>query len=342
VSVEQELRGRIAAAGAISVADYMEAANAYYYAARDPLGAAGDFTTAPEISQMFGELIGLWIADLWLRAGRPAGARYVELGPGRGTLAADALRAMRGAGLAPPVDLVETSPALRARQRGSIPNARWHDGVDSLPGGAPLLLVANEFFDALPVRQWVKAADGWRELVVTADEAFRREPGPLALPPHFAPGAASEGTIVEARPAADEAVRSIARRIASGGGAALIIDYGHDRHGTGDTLQAVSRHAFADAWSEPGARDLTAHVDFEALCEAASGERVRLFGPVTQGAWLRGVGIDWRAASLAKAAPERTEEIVVARERLTSPEHMGLLFKVLALVGPGWPEPEGF
>jgi len=339
----EQLRARIAAEGSISVADYMAAANAHYYASRDPLGADGDFTTAPEISQMFGELVGLWLTDLWHRAGRPAGARYVELGPGRGTLAEDALRAMRGAGLAPPVELVETSPVLRAAQRSRLPAARWHETADSLPEGAPLLVVANEFFDALPVRQWVKARDGWRELAVEAAEnGFRRVPGALAAPPGFAPADAPVGTIIEASPAATGAVTALARRLSAGGGVAVIIDYGHERHGIGDTLQAMARHAYADPWSEPGGRDLTAHVDFAALAEAARGAGVRAFGPVGQGAWLRALGIDMRTASLAKATPERTEEIVRARERLTAPDQMGSLFKVLALVAPRWPEPEGF
>ena len=338
-----ELRARIAAEGPLSVADYVGAANAAYYAGADPFGAEGDFVTAPEISQMFGELIGLWLADLWLRAGRPPGARYVELGPGRGTLAADALRAMRGAGLQPPIDLVETSPALIAAQRAELPAARWHARVESLPEGAPILAVANEFFDALPVRQVVASEEGWRELVVTAAATgFRREPGAPAAPPAFAPAGAELGTIIEERPLARQIVAALARRLKASGGAALIVDYGHERHGSGDTLQAVARHAFADPWSAPGERDLTAHVDFEDLAEAARAEGVRLFGPVGQGAWLRAMGIDLRAASLAKAAPERTEEIVAARERLTAPEHMGRLFKVLALVAPTWPVPEGF
>lgn len=339
--IAERLRARIAAAGPIPVADYMAAANAHYYATRDPFGAEGDFVTAPEISQMFGELIGLWLADLWQRAGRPGGARYVELGPGRGTLAADALRAMRGIGLQPPIDLVETSPVLRAAQAQHLSAARWHEGVGTIPDG-PLLLVANEFFDALPVRQYEATADGWRELVVACDGGgFRREAGPAVPPPNRAPPA-SPGTIVETSPAGEAVVRAIARHLAAAGGAALIIDYGHDRSGIGDTLQAVSRHEYADPWTGPGARDLTAHVDFERLGDVARGEGVRLYGPIGQGAWLRAMGIDLRAASLAKAAPERTEEIVAARERLSAPEQMGTLFRVLALVGPDWPQPEGF
>ncbi len=337
------LKARIAAQGPISVADYVAAANAHYYATRDPFGVAGDFVTAPEISQMFGELVGLWLADLWQRAGRPAEAHYVELGPGRGTLAADALRAMRGAGLSPPIDLVETSPMLRDAQQVALPAARWHDSVDGLSETAPLLLVANEFFDALPVQQWRRGADGWRELVVGLDEGvLRRGPGAASPPPPFAARFEQEGAIVEAQPEAIAIVRALAARLRAQGGAALIVDYGHARHGQGDTLQAVSRHEFADPWVAPGEQDLTVHVDFEALGEAAREEGVKLFGPVAQGAFLRAMGIDLRAASLAKAAPERTEEIVAARERLTAPDQMGKLFKVMALVAPGWPAPEGF
>jgi len=342
VPLTEQLRARIERDGPISVADYMAAANAHYYATRDPLGEEGDFTTAPEISQMFGELIGLWLADLWLRAGRPVGARYVELGPGRGTLADDALRAMRGVGLMPPVELVETSPVLRAAQRALLPAARWHDGVETLPEGAPLLVVANEFFDALPVQQFIGVQHFWKELVVTVEgERFARVPGPATnWPPNVEID--GHGRIAEYSPAGAAIAASLCARLRKQGGAALIFDYGHDRHATGDTLQAVSRHAFADPWVDPGARDLTAHVDFEMLCEAARAEGLRAFGPIGQGSWLRFMGIDLRAASLAKATPERTEEIVAARERLTAPEQMGNLFRVLALVAPGWPVPEGF
>ncbi len=302
----------------------MAAANAHYYATRDPLGAAGDFVTAPEISQMFGELVGVWLADLWVRAGRPAAVRYVELGPGRGTLAEDALRAMRGVGLEPPLDLVEASPALRREQAERLPAARWHDGIATLPGEGPLLVVANEFFDALPIRQH---GDGRELRVGVRGGRFVRD--------------AASG-ISEDSPAAIAILRDLARRLAGTGGAALIVDYGHDRPGSGDTLQAVLRHRRADPWQAPGSRDLTAHVDFAALAEAARGEGARVFGPVTQGEWLEAIGIQLRAAILAKAAPERRAEIAAARERLTAPAQMGSLFKVLAVTAPGWPEPEGF
>ena len=318
----EKLRRRIAAEGPIPVSDYMAEANAHYYAARDPLGAAGDFTTAPEISQMFGELVGLWLADLWLRSGRPGRAHYVELGPGRGTLAADALRAMKGAGLIPDVHLVETSPVLRAAQVQRIPGAGWHDDLSTLAGEGPLLVVANEFFDALPVEQ---RDAGGRVRTVGLEDG------------RFVPIGAVE---TETSPASLAIAADLSRRIATQGGAALIVDYGHDRPGRGDTLQAVWRHAYADPFGAPGERDLTAHVDFSALAKAAEG--VRVSGPVPQGDWLDAMGLPVRAAALARAAPARTEEIEAARHRLSAPSQMGRLFKVLAFTAPQWQEPAGF
>jgi SAM-dependent MidA family methyltransferase len=320
--LEERLRRRIAAEGPISISDFMAEANAHYYATRDPLGAAGDFTTAPEISQMFGELIGIWLADLWQRAGRSEGAHYVELGPGRGTLAADSLRAMRGAGLVPDVHLVETSPVLRQAQAARVPGAIWHDDLSTLPDDGPLLVVANEFFDALPVEQ--RDARGG---VRTVDWQDGR----------FVPIGEVE---TESSPASLAIVADLAARLACQGGAALIVDYGHDRPGRGDTLQAVHRHAYADPFEAPGERDLTAHVDFSALAAAAAG--VRVSGPVSQGAWLDAMGLPLRAAALARAAPRRTEEIEAARHRLSAKEQMGRLFKALALTAPQWQEPAGF
>ncbi len=344
-TVGDRLARLIAASGPIPVGQYMAEANAHYYATRDPLGAAGDFITAPEISQMFGELIGLWLADLWLRAGKPAAARYVELGPGRGTLAADALRAMRAAGLEPPVELVETSPSLRAAQAERIAGPRWHDDTTSLPDSGPLLIVANEFFDALPIRQLVRMEGGWCERLVGHDGTrFIPGAGPrvpdeaLPAPLRDAPA----GSVIETSPASVAVVRELAARLAAQGGAALIVDYGHARTSVGDTFQAVAGHAYADPWQAPGERDLTAHVDFEALAVAARAEGVRVCGPLTQGEWLRAMGIELRAASLAKASPERREEIVAARDRLVEPGQMGSLFKAMALVAPDWPAPEGF
>lgn len=319
--VAERLKRRIAAEGPVSVADYMAEANRHYYATRQPFGAAGDFTTAPEISQMFGELVGLWLADLWLRAGRPAQTHYVELGPGRGTLARDALRAMRATGLEPAVELVETSDRLRGEQSKLLPSARWHWDVSTLPERGPMLIVANEFFDALPVRQYGR--DG-NELGVRLDGGRFVRTGEVEN---------------EASPASLEIIGLLARRLAAQGGAALIVDYGHVRPGRGDTLQAVSKHAYADPWEAPGTRDLTAHVDFHALARAAEAQGVRVHGPVPQGDWLDSMGIQMRALSLAKAAPERAGEIAAARDRLIGPGQMGRLFKVLALVAPDWPEP---
>ena len=323
--LEDRLRRRIAESGPITVAEYMAGANAHYYAAADPLGAAGDFTTAPEISQMFGELVGVWLADLWQRAGQPQRAQYVELGPGRGTLAADALRAAAAAGLRPEAHLVETSPVLRAAQAERLPAARWHESIDTLPDGEPLLIVANEFFDALPVHQY--APDGRELRVDFRDGRFVRDPAE---------------SIVEVSHAALAIARELARRIAAQGGAMLTVDYGRPRIAAGDTLQAVSGHAYADPWQAPGARDLTCLVDFAALARIGVAGGARVHGPVGQGEWLEAMGIAVRAAALARAAPERTEEIEAARARLTAPEQMGRLFKVLATTAPSWPAPAGF
>jgi SAM-dependent MidA family methyltransferase len=301
----------------------MEACNTYYYATRDPLGVAGDFTTAPEISQMFGELIGAALADCWLRAGSPKDAIYAELGPGRGTLAADALRVLRRAGFAGEVHLVETSPALRSTQAQRVPDAIWHDTITGLPS-APLLLVANEFLDALPVRQIVRGVER-RVMVAAGGLAFDRD-----------------GEVVETSPARDEAAHALAAQLASQGGVALIVDYGHRNSAPGDTLQAVRGHAFAPVLSDPGEQDLTAHVDFEAVRKAATMAGAEVTALVQQGAWLERLGISARAAALARAHPERAEEIAHAQHRLCDPEQMGALFKVMAIHAPGWPSPAGF
>ena len=319
----------------------MAAANAAYYGARDPLGARGDFITAPEISQMFGELIGLWAADLALRAQAPF--VWVELGPGRGTLTADALRAMAQARLAPPVHFVETSPVLRTAQRALVPQARWHDEVATLPEDGPLIVIANEFFDALPIRQYERTAAGWRERHVAAD------------PPRLVPGAADGakaipiqladaplGAIVERNPAAEAVMAVLAARIARQGGALLAIDYGYEGPACGDTLQAMQSHAYADPLSAPGTRDLTAHVDFAMLASVARANGLRPGPCVGQGAFLTALGIEGRAAALARANPARAEDVAAARARLTDAAQMGRLFKVLACRHPAWPAPAGF
>ena len=344
-SLADRLRRLIRAQGPIPVSDYMALANAHYYATRDPLGASGDFITAPEISQMFGELIGLALADLWTRAGRPEGVRYVELGPGRGTLAADALRAMRAAGLEPEVHFVEASPILRAAQAGRVPDARWHEHLHGLSGDGPVLAVANEFFDALPVRQLIATGAGWRERLVTLDgDLFAPVAGPpvpsAAIPEPVR--AAPPGTVLETSPASLAYARLLADCMNMHGGAALIVDYGHDRLCAGETLQAVRSHDYADPWLEPGEADLTAHVDFESLGRAAAGAGLRVHGPVAQGDWLARLGRDARAAALARSVPPRGDELRSARDRLGSPEQMGRLFRVMGLSAPAWPAPEGF
>ena len=332
----------ITLAGPISLAQFMAAANQHYYATRDPLGAGGDFTTAPEISQMFGELIGLWAADLWDRAERPE-AVWVELGPGRGTLTADALRAMRKAGLAPPVHFVETSPVLRAAQAERVPQATWHDAIDTLPTDRPLIVIANEFFDALPIRQLVRGRAGWFErLVACQDTLFLPIAGnqvPDAVIPERLRNAAA-GSVIETSPASVAILRGLAQRIVAQGGALLAIDYGYAGPALGDTLQAVRGHAFANPFEAPGEQDLTAHVDFGTLAAAALVERAHVAGPTGQGPFLSALGIDARAAALATAAPTRAAQIAIDKARLT--QDMGDLFQVLAITAPGWPNPAGF
>ena len=320
---ERALRERIAAEGPITVEAYMEACNAYYYATRDPLGARGDFITAPEVSQMFGEMVGGALADCWARASRPEDAIYVELGPGRGTLASDALRVMRGAGFAGKVHLVETSPVLREKQKGAVPDAHWHEGIGDLPA-RPLLLVANEFLDALPVRQFIGGIER-RVAVAAGGLAFDRD-----------------GEIIETSPTRDDAVMAIATCLAAKGGVALFVDYGHTRTAPGDTLQAVRGHKIAPILAHPGEQDLTSHVDFEALGKAASIDGVNVTNVVTQGAWLERLGIRARADALANANPDKADDVRVALDRLTARDQMGDLFKVVALHSADWPVPAGF
>jgi NADH dehydrogenase [ubiquinone] 1 alpha subcomplex assembly factor 7 len=324
---------------------YMGEANARYYAARDPLGASGDFVTAPEISQMFGELVGLWLADIWSRAGRPEPVHYVELGPGRGTLARDALRSAAKTGLVPQVHFVEASPALRTLQRKALAKAQWHEDLTSIPEDAPILLVANEFLDALPVRQLVRAEAGWRErMVIQQDGSFRPVAGPrpmdAAVPDELRN--AGPGTIIETCPGAAAVVDEVARRLVGQGGAALFVDYGHATLRTGSTLQAVRAHRKVDPFADPGEADLTALVDFATLADVARARGARWLGTAEQGAWLRALGLEARAAALARAVPAQVQAIAEARNRLAEPDQMGTLFKVMGLAAAGWPDGAGF
>ncbi|MDP3783026.1 MAG: SAM-dependent methyltransferase [Sphingopyxis sp.] len=340
-----QLIGNIAAARATTVADYMAAANSHYYATRDPLGAAGDFTTAPEISQMFGEMIGVWIADLLARAGSPA-FRYVELGPGRGTLAADALRAMARFKCVPQnIHFVETSPTLRAAQLARVPAAIHHDDIDDLPDNGASIIVANEFFDSLPVHQYVRTSDGWRERMLERQGA-RLVPVPGEAPADdLVPAelrSAAEGSIVETASVSAAIMQRGAFRLARQGGAMLVIDYGYSGPAVGDTLQAVKAHRFADPFADPGEVDLTTHVDFTALADAARSAGAAVSRVATQGDWLQRMGIDARLQSLAASAPDRAEELKGQRDRLVAADAMGELFKVMAITAPGWPAPAGF
>lgn len=337
------------ASGPISVAQYMAEANTVYYGSRDPLGTKGDFTTAPEISQMFGELVGLCLADAWIKAGAKPNPLYVEFGPGRGTLAQDALRAMEMAHLLPQVHFIETSPALRAVQKQRLPFVIQHDDLDALPTGAPLLVVANEFFDALPFRQIEQTVQGWRERVVVPrpgregqafDAMAGQRPMDAAVPAALRD--APVGSIIETCPAGAAIALALSQRIARQGGIALVIDYGYAGPAIGDTLQAVRDHAPSDPYDFVGDSDLTAHVDFTLIGNAARQAGLAVCGPVGQGAFLQHLGIDQRAQALARQNPERASEVRIARDRLVNPDQMGTLFKAMAIRHPDWPMPEGF
>ena len=344
--------------GPITLAQYMQTAlldpDHGYYMKRDPLGA--DFITAPEISQMFGELIGLLFAQAWEDRGRPERFYLVELGPGRGTLMADMLRAIAKVRPnfveAADIVLVDASPVLRGLQAKTLLDrkVRWTGSLGDVRDDAALFLVANEFFDALPLRQFMKTFDArrevnWHERMVSADGenlmfTLAPEPVPPALSLNAMP-ATQLGAIFEIQPAARTIVSDIANRIVSRGGLGLIVDYGHVA-GLGDSLQAVKAHEFTDPLAEPGETDLTVHVDFGALADAARQEQAQVWGPVTQGELLEALGIRLRGERLKRAAPEKSTEIDAAIDRLTGKDQMGTLFKALALTAPGTPPVPGF
>lgn len=335
----------IANTGPISLSHYMGESNIRYYSSRDPLGEGGDFITAPEISQMFGELIGLWLADMWIRAGREQPVHYVELGPGRGTLAKDALASAKRYGLTPSVHFIEGSTELRDIQLASVPSAQFHHDLSSVPMYGPVLIVGNEFLDALPVRQLVKTPDGWRERMVGLEGGklvyvAGTQPMEAAVPE--ARRQAADGTIIETCPGAAATVYEIAGRLLEQGGAALLIDYGHDVLRAGSTLQAVREHRMVDPFAMPGEADLTAHVDFATLANIAQSRGIKWLGTVPQGRWLRELGIETRADSLAAYAPQHASAIHSAKDRLIGEGQMGLLFKVMGLAAPSWPDGAGF
>ncbi len=340
---------RITQAGPITLADYMAECLLHpvhgYYTTRDPFGAGGDFTTAPEISQMFGELLGLALAQTWLDQGAPARFTLAELGPGRGTLMADILRATRsvaGFHAAATVVLVEASPTLRTVQSRTVPTATWAETVDHLPE-APLFLIANEFFDALPIRQFTRTPQGWAETMVGVTNGRltlgRAAPANLAALSHRLHDT-RPGDIVELLPAAPAIMSAIARRIETHGGAALILDYG-DWHSRGDTFQALRAHRFTDPLAEPGQADLTAHVDFEALARAAAPACASRMIP--QGDLLARLGLHQRSARLAAGLTgPALDAHLAATRRLTDPAEMGSLFKAIAIHATRHPPPPGF
>lgn len=347
-----EIRRLIAVAGPMPVSEFMGLCLGHpahgYYITRDPFGAGGDFTTAPEVSQMFGEMLGLWAVAVWQQMGAPKAVRLIELGPGRGTMMSDALRAvqvMPAFHAALSVHLVETSPALKARQQQSLANLdrkpTWHEALADVPAG-PSIILANEFFDALPINQAVKQNDGWHERLVALDGdgrfVYATSPEPMRHFEQTVPRQVREaapGAIFEWR--SDHTVLEIGRRLIHDGGAALAIDYGHTTSAAGDTFQAVRSHSFTDALVAPGDADLTAHVDFEALALSAETIGARVHGPVTQADFLMRLGIEKRAAALKKVAPaDKAAEIDAALERLTDRGRsgMGAMFKAIGLSAP--------
>jgi len=342
MTLEKIITSYIDTNGPLSVADYMAMVLTHpeygYYMRKDPLGAKGDFITAPEICQIFGELIGAWLAAQWIGMGRPEAA-LAELGPGRGTLMNDILRATKtvpGFHQAITVHLVEASPALKQKQwnalAGKHPHVNWHDYFDDLPP-KPLLLVANEFFDALPIRQYVYLPEGWRERFIKVED------GKLAftIP-------ATAGRVIERCESGKEWAASIGKHIAAHTGVALIIDYGYPTppRESNETLQAMRGHKFHDVLTDPGTADLTAHVDFGAIGQAALEEGTKIYGPIAQGQFLVNIGAAMRTAILCETATDDQKSTMISSmERLISPKQMGELFKVLCITHPTHPAPEG-
>lgn len=326
--------------GPMPLAEFMGQAAQEYYASQHVFGRGGDFTTAPEISQLFGEMIALWLTDLWLRMGRPERVQLIELGPGRGTLSADIMRTIKAwpdFSNAITLHLVETSPRLREEQSRALNAYRpaWYDRIEDIPQ-ALSFIVANEFLDALPIHQFEKTTEGWMERYVDFDTAnsrfvFTLKPMPQGvITPQDFVGAAT-GSIFEISPASLEVMASIGNRLRTCGGAALLIDYGHDHIGLGETLQALEKHAYADALQNPGGRDITAHVDFM-TCAIAAGEGIDIHGPVIQGAFLQHMGIGARADLLCETTDDATRaELQSSFARLVDPAQMGRIFKVMGL-----------
>ena len=354
-ALAQELAELIRQEGPISVSRYMALCLGHprhgYYMKQDPFGADGDFTTAPEISQVFGELIGLWAASVWQAMGAPSSIRLVELGPGRGTLMQDMLRAARalpGFCEALCVHLVEMSPVLRGRQKETLAacgvEPRWHDRIEQALEG-PAIVIANELLDALPLDQFVHTPEGWRERLVGLDDEGRLAFGLSGEPDASVEISAPVGSVLEQPAAALDAVAAVARHVTAEGGAGLFIDYGPARSGLGDTLQALKRHEFVDVLAEPGDADLTVHVDFARMAQVGLAAGAAAHGTVTQRDFLLALGLQQRFEALSRrATPAQVETLASSVERLieTGPTAMGELFKVLAVADPKLPLLPGF
>ncbi|WP_427963812.1 SAM-dependent methyltransferase [Altererythrobacter sp.] len=341
----KRFRRLIRETGPISLAQFMAESNALYYSTRDPLGEEGDFITAPEVSQMFGELIGLWMADVWVKAGRPDPVYFVELGPGRGTLAQDALRTAARYELMPQVHFVEASPTLREAQLKAVPDAIHHDDVTSLPTDGPLLLVANEFFDALPIHQLIRSAQGWHERMIGLDgDRFvfvgGDKPMDSIVPSSWR--TARQGTMVESSPASAAIISDLSDRLVAQGGAGLVIDYGPRELRSGSTIQAIRAHKKIDIFDAPGESDITAHVDFEMLGKVVERQGARVMGVEMQGDWLTALGIETRTEALQRRSPDKKDVIDRQLNRLIAEDQMGLLFKVMGIASPEWPMGVGF
>jgi SAM-dependent MidA family methyltransferase len=319
---------------------FMARANAIYYAVQDPFA---DFTTAPEISQVFGEIIGLWAAVTWQLLGSPDPVLLVEAGPGRGTLMADALRAVRRAApdfaAALRVHLIETSPRLRAAQASRVAEATWHDTLATVPE-QPMILVANEFLDALPIRQFVRRGNGWTERFVSSGQWVERSAAAAAVP---VGRSAAEGDIVELNEAARDFVAALSLRLGRRPGAALLLDYGPEHSAAGDSLQALAQKRPVDPLAQAGSADLTAHVDFADLALVAGGRGAAVQGPVPQGPFLAGLGLFQRSERLGRnRTPEQAAALMQAARRLADPAAMGDLFKAMAVCSAGCPVLPGF
>ena len=350
-----EIRALIGQEGPISLERYMALALTHpthgYYMKRDPFGAEGDFTTAPEISQMFGELIGLWAAEVWAAMASPNPLRLIEFGPGRGTLMSDALRAARVAPefrAALDVCLIEASPTLAAVQHDTLLTAgapvSWAGQLEEAPDG-PAIMIANEFLDALPIRQFMRGPRDWRERLIGLDNSGNLVFGLAPEPERFIKAQAPEGAVLEVSAVGHRLMFALGARLARQGGAALFIDYGHTATGFGDTLQALRAHRMVDPLSEPGEADITAHVDFAAMARSARAAGAAVYGPIDQGDFLKALGLDQRAQALtSRAGAAQAADIEAARVRLTGKAAggMGALFKVMAVAHRELPAPPGF